>query len=73
MATLNRLETHWNKAKTFIGQEWPELSPTAIEGIQGNYDRFLKVLKEYYNNFPREEAIARQKLQKFLNRLDNID
>ena len=72
MTTPNRMETHWEKAAGFIKKEWPLLSDTAIRRINGNFDLFLKYLKETYNNFPLEEARARDKIQRFLNSLDNI-
>lgn len=72
MTTPNRLETHWNEVKKFIKNEWPDLSDTALQRINGNYDLFLKYLKEAYDNFPLEEAKARDKLQRFLNKLDGV-
>ncbi len=70
MTTPNRLQTHWNEAKTFIKKEWPKISDTALHRINGDFDTFLKYLKETYNNFPLEEARARDKLQRFLNALE---
>lgn len=73
MSTPNRMQTHWKELATFIKKEWPKLSPTAINTIDGDYDRFLKYLKESYNNFPAEEAKARTKIQAFLNQLEKND
>lgn len=70
MSTDNRLQDHWNEAKKFIKKEWPRLSDTAIARMNGNFDVFLKYLKESYNNFPLEEAKARDKIQAFLNTLE---
>lgn len=68
--TPNRMQTHWEKVRTFIQKEWPLLSPTAVRRINGDFDSFLEVLKDTYNNFPLEEAKARDKLQRFFNSLD---
>jgi hypothetical protein len=70
MTTPNRLQTHWDQAKVYIKKEWPKLSDTAIRKINGDFDRFLKYLKDTYNNFPLEEAKARDKIQLFLNSLE---
>lgn len=70
MTTPKRIQTHWKEIKGFIKQEWPLISDTAIKKINGNFDLFLKYLKEAYNNFPLEEAKARDKLQRFLNSLE---
>ncbi len=72
MSTSNRLQTHWSEVKKYIKKEWPLLSDTAVGRIHGNYDVFLKYLKESYGNFPLEEAKARDKLQRFLNNLDRV-
>ncbi|MBI2340667.1 MAG: hypothetical protein HYU99_09965 [Deltaproteobacteria bacterium] len=72
MTMPNRLQAHWEKAGGFIKKEWPLLSDTAILKINGNFDLFLKYLKEAYNNFPLEEARARDKIQRFLNSLENV-
>ena len=69
MSTPNRMQTHWSEVESFIRKEWPRLTPTAVKNIRGNFDRFLKYLKETYDNFPLEEAKARDKLQNFLNTL----
>lgn len=69
MSTPNRMQAHWNEVEVFIRKEWPRLTPTAVKNIRGNFDRFLKCLKDTYNNFPLEEAKARDKLQNFLNTL----
>ncbi len=71
--TPNRLQTHWHEVKKFIKKEWPLLTDTAISRINGDFDKFLKYLKETYSNFPLEEAKARDKIQRFLNTLDGVD
>lgn len=70
MSTPNRLKTHWPEVAGFIQQQWPKISNSAIKNINGNFDVFLKYLKDEYNNFPLEEAIARNKLQEFINTLE---
>lgn len=72
MSTDNRLQDNWIEAKKFIKKEWPRLSDTAISRMNGNFDVFLKYLKETYNNFPLEEAKARDKIQSFLNSIEKI-
>ncbi len=69
--TLNRIETHWPLVKNFIKSEWPKISETELDSINGNVDKFLLYLKESYGGFPLEEAKARAKLQKFTNTLDD--
>ena len=71
--TPNRLQNHWKEISHFIKKEWPKISDTALKNMNGNFDLFLKYLKEAYNNFPLEEAKARDKIQSFLNGLDQID
>lgn len=73
MMTPNRLQTYWDQVKPFIKSQWPLISDTALNQINGNYDRFLKYLKEAYNNFPLEEARVRDKLQRFFNQLEKIN
>ena len=70
MTIPNRMQAHWEKAGEFIKKEWPLLSDTAIRRIHGNFDLFLKYLKDTYDNFPLEEARARDKIQRFLNTLE---
>jgi len=72
MSTPNRLQTHWPEVKQFIKKEWPLISDWSLGKINADFDRFLKYLKSNYNNFPLEEARARDKIQKFLNKLENI-
>lgn len=73
MSTPNRMQTHWTETKSFIKKEWPKISESQLLIINGDYDRFLKVIKESYNNFPLEEAVARSKVQNFLNSLEEIN
>lgn len=71
MHTDNRFETYWNQAKDFIRTEWPKFTDVELNRINGNYDLFLRYLKEFYNGFPLQEAIALGKLQKLFNALDD--
>lgn len=73
MVTANRLQAHWSKVKSFIKQEWPLLSETEIENIRGDFDLFLKYLKRSYPNFPLEEERSRDKLQRYLNSLEETE
>ena len=68
--TDNRLQTHWLKVSEFIAQNWPRITSTELKNIDGNYDKFLFYLKEHYQGFPMTEAVARDKILKFLNKLD---
>ena len=72
MSLANRMQQHWNEVKIFMKKEWPRFSGTTLQSINGNFDRFLFYLKDNYNNFPLEEAIALQKIQNFLNKLENL-
>lgn len=65
--TSNRMETFWPETREFIKKTWPKFTDVEINRINGDYDLFLKYLKEFYNNFPLMEAIALDKLQKFFN------
>lgn len=72
MSTPNRFQTHWDQAQEFIRKEWPLFSETTIKDIDGDYDRFLGHLKEIYNDFPLNEALARSKLQGFFDQLEDV-
>lgn len=63
------MQQHWDRTRDFIKAEWPKISEAALRKINGDYDLFLKYLKESYGNFPLEEANARNKIQNFLNTL----
>lgn len=73
MSTPNRMQTHWSELRNFIKKQWPKISDSQLTIINGDFDRFLKVLQELYDNFPLEEARARNKIQDFLNSLEDID
>jgi len=68
--TDNRMQAYWTETCAFIKENWPKFTDIELNQIDANYDRFLVYLKEMYNNFPKNEAIAREKLQKFYNTLD---
>lgn len=70
MPTPNRLETHWKDAQLFIKRQWPKFTDVECARINGDYDVFLKYLKDLYNDFPLEEAKARARLQKFFNEME---
>lgn len=72
MSLPNRMQTHWPAVKTFIKKEWPLLTETTVDKIAGDFDRFLKCLDETYDRFPLEEAITREKIQKFINSLEGL-
>ncbi|MBX7147618.1 hypothetical protein K1X76_00910 [bacterium] len=72
MTTPNRMQEHWSDLKIYIKQEWPRFSDATIENVNGDFDRFLKHLKDLYNNFPLEEAKARSKIQAYLNHLEGL-
>lgn len=68
--TPNRLETCWKEARPFIKKTWPRFTDVELDRINGNFDKFLFYLNEFYNNFPLTEALARDTLQKFLNEIE---
>lgn len=68
--TENRLETYWPEAQTFIQKHWPKFTAVELAHVNGNFDEFLIQLKRLYNDFPKNEAIARQKLQVFFNKME---
>ena len=65
------MQKHWNETKSFIKDNWPKFSNTEISKINGNFDQFLFHLKDIYGGFPLTEAMARTKLQKFFNTIEN--
>lgn len=64
------MQTYWTDSQTFIKANWPKFTDVELTRINGNYDSFLKYLNDLYGNFPLTEAIAREKLYKFYNTLD---
>lgn len=70
MHTNNRMERHWEETKVFIRKTWPKFTEVELSRINGNYDKFMGYLREFYNDFPRSEALARDKMQYFLNAMD---
>lgn len=69
--THNRLQAHWNEARGFIHQNWPKFTKSELDHINGDYDRFLAILKDLYGGFPMTEAIARSKLQRLFNQIES--
>lgn len=70
MSTPNRMQTYWPDVMAYILTQWPKLSPSVLENISGDFDKFLVHLKEIYNDFPYQEAVARQKIQAFINQIE---
>jgi hypothetical protein len=70
MHTNNRMQRHWLEVKNFIKTQWPKITDVDLTKINGDFDKFLFYLQEYYNGFPLNEALARGKLQGFLNNMD---
>ena len=70
MHTDNRIQTYWTETKDFIKKTWPKFTDVELGHINANYDKFLEYLKEFYGNFPLNEAIARDKMRLFFNKLD---
>lgn len=68
--TPNRMQEHWPEVKLFIKKTWPKFSEVELKRINGDFDRFLTTLREFYNDFPAREADAREKLNRLCNRLD---
>ena len=69
--TNNRMQRHWEEVASYIKSEWSQIGDVELARINGDFDKFIFYLKEYYGNFPFNEALARGKLQKILNDLDN--
>ena len=68
--TNNRMQRHWAETKTFIKATWPKITDVELNRINGDFDQLAVYLKEFYNDVPRTEAAARDKLQRFLNGMD---
>ena len=68
----NRMQLHWGSVRGFLQREWPELTDQDLEEIDGEYDRLLQKIREIYGG-PDEitqEAALKDKLQRYLNRLE---
>lgn len=68
--TNNRMQRHWAETKIFIKSTWPRITDVELNRINGDFDQLAFYLKEFYNDFPRNEAVARDRLQRFLNQMD---
>lgn len=68
--TNNRMQKNWWDVRGYIAATWPKLNDTDLDRINGNFDRFLEYLREYYGGFPMTEAIARAKLNAVFNDLE---
>ncbi len=71
MQTDNRFETYFTEASDLIKKTWPKFTDVELTRINGNFDSFLFYLKDFYGNFPMNEAIARSKLQKLFDTMDD--
>lgn len=72
MHTNNRMQRHWEETKTFIKETWPKFTDVELNRISGDWDKFSFYLKEFYDRFPLGEAIARDKMQCFHDRMDEL-
>lgn len=68
--TNNRMQKHWDETSAFIVSSWPKFTDVELDRINGDFDTFLKYLWEYYGGFPQTEALARAKLNRFFNEMD---
>lgn len=68
--TPNRMQNYWNESREFIKSNWPLITDSDLDVINAKFDVFLEYLEDYYNDFPKTEAIARSKLQGLFNELD---
>jgi len=72
MHTNNRMQRHWQETKSFIKENWPKFSDVDLTRINGDFDKFSFYLKEFYNKFPLNEALARDKLRHFHDKMDEL-
>lgn len=68
--TNNRMQKHWAETRGFIKKTWPKFTEVDLNRINGDFDRFLDCLLEFYNGFPMTEALARAKLNSLFAELD---
>lgn len=68
--TPNRMQNYWLETREFIKGKWPLFTDSDLDVINGKFDVFLEYLEDYYNDFPKTEAIARSQLQGLFNKLD---
>ena len=68
--TKNRMQTYWEESQVFIKKKWPKFTDVEFKRINGDFDRFLEYLIEFYNDYPRTEAVALDNLNKLYNHLD---
>jgi uncharacterized protein YjbJ (UPF0337 family) len=73
--TPNRMQSHWQKVRHFLKTEWPKLTETDLDEIDGEYDRLIHKVKKIYRTGDeiQIEAGIKGKIQLFLNHLDNLD
>ena len=68
--TNNRMQKYWPETREVIKKTWSKFTDVELGRINGNFDKFLEYLLEYYGGFPMTEAIARSKLNTFFNDMD---
>ena len=69
---LNRMQSHWDEARSFLQREWPHLTDADLDAIQGRYDFLISRIKSVYGGADpiTQEAAIKGKLQNFLNTLE---
>lgn len=68
--TNNCMQKHWTETRDFIKKTWPRFTEADLNRINGNFDKYLDYLLEFYGGFPLMEALARDKLNTFFADLD---
>lgn len=68
------MQRHWNIVKDYLRREWPKLTDVDLEEIDGEYDRLIHKLKDLYRcgDEIQIEAEIKDKLQRYLNELENV-
>lgn len=68
--TNNRIQRHWEETQEFIKKEWPKITDVELKKINGDFDKLVEYIIEFYNDFPKSVALARDKMTRFLNQMD---
>ena len=45
---LNRLQAHWGDMKPKILKKWGRLGETELDGIEGQFDRLVELIRNRY-------------------------
>ena len=63
------MEANWSRAKEFIQGEWPKLTETDLQWVDGRFDRLIDKIREVYGGRASimQEAPIREKLTAFFN------